>query len=119
MANFANVFAECIGHPMLMCSWGITATLWHDSPLIEAPWCPYGGEVNVIGVHSGLDEGIGHVHFGEHLSLPAVSKDIIDAGEGEAVPHGVAIECSIVIYLARGNRQVGYSCYVFWYTECQ
>ena len=39
MANSANVFAECVGHLMLMRSWGITAALWHDGPLIEAPLC--------------------------------------------------------------------------------
>jgi hypothetical protein len=59
---------------------GIAATLWHDGPLVEAPRCSHSGEVNIVGVYSHLEEGVGHVHLAEYLSLPAVSKNVIDAG---------------------------------------
>ena len=80
MANFANEFPECISHSALVCGRGIAATLWHDSPLVEAPWCPHGSEVYIVGVYSCLEEGIGHVHLAKYLPLPTVCKYVIDTG---------------------------------------
>ena len=118
MANFANALSWYIGHLMLVCHQGIAASLWHYSPLIEAPWCSHSSEVNIVRMHLCL-EGVCHVHLGKYFSLPAVSKYIINTGKGEVISHGVAVEHSIVIYPVQGNHQVRNSSYVFWYTECQ
>ena len=80
MTNLANEFLECISHLVLMCGQCIAFTLWHDGPFIKFPWCSYGGEVNVVGVYSGLEEGVGHVHLAKHFSLPTIGKYIIYAG---------------------------------------
>ena len=63
-----------------MCGQRIASTLQHDSPFIESPWRSYSSEVNVIGVYSCLEEGVGHVHLAKYLSLPTISKYIIYAG---------------------------------------
>ena len=98
MANFANEFSECVCHSTLVCCWSITSTLWHDSPFIEAPWCSYSSEVNVVGVYSCLEEGVCHIHLAKNLALPAVSEYIINTGQGETISHSVFVQCLVVIY---------------------
>ena len=80
MANFAYVLAECVGHPTLMHCGGITAALWHNSPLIKSPRYPYSGEVDVVWVHLCLEKGICHIHFPKKNSFPAVGKYVVNAG---------------------------------------
>ena len=98
MAYLANDFMECVSYSTLVCGWSIASTLWHDSPFIEAPWCSYSGEVDVIRVYSSLEERVGHVHFSEYLSLPTVSEYVIDAGKGKIISHCVTVKLSVVIY---------------------
>ena len=119
MANFAYVLAECIGHPMLMCCRGITAALWHDSPLIKSPWCLHSSEVDVAWVHPCLEEGICHVHFSKNLFLPTVGEYIINAGQGETVPYSVGVESTVVIHPAGRDGQVRNSHCVFGDAECR
>ena len=63
-----------------MCGWCIAPTLWHYGPFVESPQCSYGCEVNVVGVYSGLEEEVGHVHLAKYFSLPAISEYIIYVG---------------------------------------
>jgi hypothetical protein len=80
MANLADEFPECVSHLALVCRWSVASTLWHDGPFIESPRCSYSGEVNVVRVYTGLEEGIGHIHLAKYFPLPAVGEYIIDAG---------------------------------------
>jgi hypothetical protein len=79
MAYFTDVFSEHISHMVLMCSQGITSTLWNDGPFIESPQCSYGSEVNVVRVYLVLEEGVSHIHLPKDFLFTTVSKDIIDA----------------------------------------
>ena len=78
MAYFTNVFSERVSHTALVCSRGVTSTLWHDGPFIESSRCSYGSEVNVVGVYRGLEEGVSHIHLPEDFPFTTVGKDIID-----------------------------------------
>ena len=119
MAYLTNEFLEHISHSALVCGWGITSTLRHDGPFIEASWYLYSGEVNVVRVYSHLEEGICHVHLAKYFPFPAVGKYIINAGEGEVVLHCVSVKHSIVIYPPRVNSQIWYTSEVLGNTECQ
>jgi hypothetical protein len=59
---------------------GVASALWHDGPLIESPRCSHSGEVNVVGMDTGLEEGVGHVHLAEDLSLPTVGEYVVNTG---------------------------------------
>lgn len=78
MPYFTNVFSEHISHMVLVCSQGVTSTLWHDSPFIESPQCSYSSEVNAVGVYPGLEEGVIHIHLPKDFPFTIVGKDIID-----------------------------------------
>ena len=119
MAYLTNEFPERISHSALVCGWSIASTLWHDGPFIEAPWCSYSSEVNVVRVYSRLEEGICHVHLAKYFPFPAVGEYVINAGEGEVVSHCVAVKRSIVIYPLRVNSQIWYTFEVLGNTECQ
>jgi hypothetical protein len=119
MAYLADEFPERVGHSALVCGQSIASTLWHDGPFIEAPWCSYGSEVNVVRVYSGLEEGICHVHLAKYFSLPAVGEYVINAGEGEVVSDCVAVKRSIVIYPPGVNSQIRYPTAILWNTECR
>jgi hypothetical protein len=100
MVYFTNVFLERVGHTVLVCSWGITSTLWHDGPFIESPRCSYGSEVNVVGVYPGLEEGVSHIHLPENFPFTTVSFAIIDLGgvfDLDAVEH-VARDFSSIVW---------------------
>ena len=119
MAYLTNEFPERISHSVLVCGWSIASILWHDGPFIEAPWCSYSGEVNVIRVYLCLEEGICHVHLAKYFPFSTVSEYVINAGEGEVVSHCIAVKRSIVIYPLRVNSQIWYTSEVFGNTECQ
>jgi hypothetical protein len=80
MPNFADEFPEGVSHLVLVCGRSVASTLWHDGPFIESPRCSYGSEVNVVGVYTGLEEGVSHIHLAKYFSFPAVSEYIIDTG---------------------------------------
>ena len=86
MAYLADEFLECVSHSALVCGQSIASTLWHDGPFVEAPWCLYSSEVNVVRVYLDLEEGICHAHA-KYFPLPTFGKYIINAGEGEVVSH--------------------------------
>jgi hypothetical protein len=54
--------------------------------------------MNVVRMDTGLEEGVGHVHLAEDLSLPTVGEYVINTGWGEVVSSCVGVESSVVIY---------------------
>lgn len=117
MADLADMFSESICHMPLVGGGRVTSSLWHDGPLVKAPWGTDGRVVNIVGVDARLEEGVGHVELAEDFPFSGVGEYIVDAREGEVISDGIGVQLSVVVHPSGWYGEIWYSGAIFWYAE--
>lgn len=92
------MFSESICHTPLVGGGRVTSSLWHDGPLVKTPWSTDGRVVNIVGVDTRLEEGVGHVKLAKDFPFSGVGEYIVDAREGEVISDGVGVQFSVIVH---------------------